>query len=212
MLPSGWSQSSSCSHPRPPAPAPHPVTGTPRHSQSHRIRAGPEGWTRAIRDRRAPGRSKSATPNTRGLKEGPQGQVWDQAAGLHSGEQEAAWGTRALNLHLSTVGLQGVGRPGATSSEQVALGGGAVEASGGSPISPGWVPACKGVGWSWHGTLRATHTGGDQPLARLCKSKLINTCQTNPVSDSFSEDPSHLAAGPGCKHTSGMRASSLEER
>lgn len=41
------SRSASCSHPRAPA-APHPLTGTPRHSQPHRIRAGLEGGIRRL--------------------------------------------------------------------------------------------------------------------------------------------------------------------
>lgn len=39
-----------------------------------------------------------------------------------------------------------------------------------------------------------THRRGPAP-AWLCKSKLINM-PDQPASDSFSEDPSHLAAGP----------------
>ena len=41
------SRSASYSHPRLLQPlAPHPLTGTPRHSQPHRVRAGPEGIRR----------------------------------------------------------------------------------------------------------------------------------------------------------------------
>lgn len=46
-------------------------------------------------------------------------------------------GSEPASEHSGTPGWAGQVRP---SSEQVALGGGAVEASGGSPISPGWVP------------------------------------------------------------------------
>lgn len=68
----------------------------------------------------------------------------------------------AASEHSRAPGWAGQVGP---SSQQVALGGGVVETSGGSLISPGWVPLPAGE-WAGPdmGPLRGTHTGGDQPL------------------------------------------------
>ena len=152
--------------PKAPQPLPptlseaHPDTPSPTGSGLG-LRDGQE----LARDRRAPGRSKSTT-STRGLKEGPKVRCGTRPLAYIQGEQGGSIGDvgseAAASEHSGTPGRAGQVEP---SSEQVALGGGVVETSGGSLISPGWVPLPAGE-WAGPGMglLKVTHTGGDQPL------------------------------------------------